>query len=187
MINLIILGSPGAGKGTQAEIIARKYDLYHLSSSKILKQKVKNTNLKEKIDFYLNTGKLVPNNLIIKLINVQVEKYLGKKGIIFDGYPRSLLQAKSLDNLFAKKNIKPALVINLDLKEKTAISRIMSRGQNSNRSDDKLDIVTERFKVYYRSTKPLLNYYKKEKRLINIDGQPDIETVNQNIQIALNH
>ena len=181
MLNLIIFGSPGAGKGTQAKMLAKQLDLLHISSGEILRQEAKNKKLATQINSYLDKGKLVPDELIIKLITERLEERLGKIGIIFDGYPRTLSQADFLDKLFERKKLKSPLVISLELEEDVAIQRILSRSKDSNRSDDKLKVITERLKIYHRDTEPLLEYYKSKKRLIKIDGRPDIETVNKAI------
>src|SRR5680860_74947 len=188
MLNLIIFGPPGAGKGTQAKMIADKLHLYHLSSGELLRQSAKNPEHNQEINSYLDFGKLVPDELIIKLIAKDLETHFNNGGVVFDGYPRTLFQAKSLDNLFTDRGINPATVINLELEDKVAIERVMSRAENSNRSDDRLEIVSERFKIYHELTEPLLEYYKSKNRLITIDGRLNIETINKNIEQKLkNH
>ena len=185
MFNLIIFGPPGAGKGTQAKIIAEKLHLYHLSSGELLRQAVKDKNYDKEIGSYLDAGKLVPDDLIIKLIATNLETHFNNGGIVFDGYPRTLFQAKSLDDLFAERGIDPITVVNLELEDKIAIERVMSRNKSSNRSDDNLPIISERFKVYHDLTEPLLNYYESKGRLVNVDGRSDIEKVNKDIEQIL--
>src|SRR5665811_1764180 len=173
MFNLIIFGPPGAGKGTQAKMIAEKLHLHHLSSGELLRQAVKDSAYTKEISSYLDAGRLVPDDLIIELIAIDLETHLNNGGIVFDGYPRTIFQAKSLDNLFAERGIEPITVINLELEDKIAIDRVMSRAENSNRSDDKLAVFTERFKVYHGLTEPLLSYYESKGRLMTVDGRPD--------------
>lgn len=186
MLNLIIFGSPGAGKGTQAELIARDYNILHISSGKLLREVVLESGESKDISKYLDQGHLVPDSIIMDLMSQEIKKHLEGKGLILDGYPRTIAQAKSLDKLFIDNNLAPAIVINLDLEEDVAISRIMSRAKYSNRSDDHLKVVGARLKIYQEQTKPLLNYYKDLGRLICIDGRPDPETVNKSIHLKLN-
>ncbi|MDI3496268.1 MAG: adenylate kinase [Patescibacteria group bacterium] len=181
MFNLIIFGPPGAGKGTQAQKLAQQFNLYHFSSGEILRQEIKNNKLDKKINSYLNAGKLVPDKLIITLMREKIENQLGKVNFIFDGYPRTLKQAKMLDKIFNEKKIKPALVISLELEEEIALQRILARSKDSNRSDDVLKVIKKRLKIYKKTTAPLLKYYAQKNRLIKINGRPDINQVNEEI------
>lgn len=185
MLNIIIFGPPGAGKGTQAEITAEKFKLFHLSSGEILRSAAKKPELEKEINSYLSSGRLVPDNLIIKMVNINIDKKIGQQGIIFDGYPRTIKQAKYLDATFEKKDVNKPIVLNLNLEEESAISRILSRGKNSERSDDNAKVIKERFKVYHKQTEPLLDYYREKGRLIDIDGEVDIEGVSKNIIVTL--
>ncbi len=181
MINLIIFGPPGAGKGTQAKLIAEKHQIHHLSSGEILRQEAAGGPLKEKLSSYLKAGQLVPDDLIIEMVEKIADVQLSTPGTIFDGYPRTLDQAKSLDKLFSKKEVSPATVINLCLEENEATERILLRGQHSGRTDDNLPAIKERFRIYHQETDALLKYYEQQNRVIDIDGSPDIVTVNATI------
>lgn len=185
MLNLIIFGSPGAGKGTQAQLLARDYNLSHISSGQLLREAALSEDQGGEISSYLDKGHLVPDDIIMKLMSPEIRKHLATDGLILDGYPRTIAQAKSLDKLFLDNNLKPAKVINLDLEESIAIDRIMSRAKYSNRSDDQLRVVSARLSIYQEQTKPLISYYQDLGRLISIDGRPDPETVNRNIQAAI--
>lgn len=180
MINLLIFGPPGAGKGTQAIAIAKKYNLHHISSGDILRQEAINGQLKDEIAKHLDAGQLVPDKLLNKMIEEAIAES-GNRGIIFDGYPRTLSQVKFLDELLAKYKRGMNIVINLTLDDETAIARILSRGKNSGRSDDRHEIVTKRFRIYYAQTSPLVNYYKERGIIVDIDGKPDVATVESHI------
>ncbi|MFA5184846.1 MAG: adenylate kinase [Patescibacteria group bacterium] len=181
MLNLIIFGSPGAGKGTQAALIAKKYRLDHLSSGDILRRELKNGQLGKEIKKYQDAGVLVPDRLIIKMVEKAALKKIKGAGFIFDGYPRNLKQAKSLDKFFRSQKTALYLVLNLKLSQKEAIGRILLRAQTSGRSDDNRQTLKRRFQVYQQQTAPLLDYYRRQKKVINIDGRPKIEAIFKDI------
>ena len=185
MLNIIIFGSPGSGKGTQAELISQKYKLSHLSSGELLRQELKNGILGEKIKKYQNAGKLVPDNIIISMMETAIRKKINGSGFIFDGYPRNLKQAKNLDKFLIKNNLPLSLVIDLKLNQKEALSRIIQRGKTSGRSDDNVKTITNRFKTYKIQTKPILEYYKNQKKVISIDGQPAIKDIFEKIKTII--
>jgi adenylate kinase len=182
MLNLIIFGPPGAGKGTQAKLIATQHKLVHLSSGEILRQKINNDDLGRKIKKYQDAGELIPNNLIIEIFQQEIIETLNPTGFVFDGYPRNIKQAKSLDLFLETNNLSVDLVLNLQLKEKTALDRIMSRAKTSQRSDDNIKTIEKRFEVYQAQTKPLLEYYKTQNKLIDINNELGIADVFQQIE-----
>jgi len=184
MINLIIFGPPGAGKGTQAELIAQKYRLTHLSSGEILRRERASKRFGRQIKKYQDSGKLVPDALVIKMVEANAAKKIAG-GLIFDGYPRNLKQARSLDKFFRKHRTPVVTVLNLRLSEDEAIRRIITRGLTSGRSDDKRATIKKRFAVYRTQTAPLLKYYRRQQRLITVDGRPDIKTVNRHISAII--
>ncbi len=174
MSNVLIFGPPGVGKGTQADLISKKYKLTHLSSGDLLRAELKHGRHKVKIKELLDAGKLVPDDMITEMIEKAVVQGLKKGGFLFDGYPRTLKQARSLDKFLKSKKVKLDAVINLKLSEKDAEKRILKRGQTSGRSDDNKKIIKARFGIYRTQTVPLLEYYKKQKKIINIDGRPAV-------------
>jgi len=185
MKNLIIFGSPGAGKGTQAGLIAAKYQLAHLSSGEILRQAVSSgSSLGAQIQAFQVRGELVPDELIIKIFQEQLDS-LNKQNFILDGYPRTLAQAHDLDEYL--KNQPITAIINLQLPEEEAIKRIILRGESSGRADDNEEVVRNRFTVYRAQTMPLLDYYKQQNKVIEIDGRPAIEEIFEKITAALDN
>jgi adenylate kinase len=185
MLNLIIFGPPGSGKGTQAELIAKKYKLTHLSSGDILRRELKNGALGKKIKQYQDNGQLVPDEIIIAMMEAAAVKKIMGRGFVFDGYPRNLKQAKSLDKFLRVKKIEITTVLNLKLSEAEASHRILLRSRTSGRSDDNLKTIKNRHKVYREQTAPLLKYYRAQKKLINIDGRPAIPLVAKEIKEKL--
>lgn len=185
MPHIIIFGSPGAGKGTQAKLVAAKYNLIHLSSGEMLRRELENGEFGNKIKRYLKAGKLVPNKIIIAMIETHLAKELGHGNFIFDGYPRTIKQASSLDVFLKERNIQVDLVINLKLSARDALKRILLRGKTSGRADDNQKTTINRLEVYKKQTAPLLKYYKKQKKLINIDGRQEIKKVFNEIILAI--
>lgn len=182
MTNLIIFGPPGAGKGTQAALIAKKFKLSHFSSGELLRRELKNGPLGLKIKQCQDAGRLVPDSLIIKMIETAAKKKLKGKGFIFDGYPRTIKQARALDSFLKRNKTAIDKVINLKLSEAEALERIMLRGKTSGRSDDNTKTIKSRFKVYRSQTKPLLDYYQGQKKIANVDGRPAIELIYKNLE-----
>ncbi len=187
MKTIIIFGSPGAGKGTQAKLLAKKYNFIHLSSGDLLREEVSSgTILGKKIKKYQDEGILVPNELLTELIEVNVKNNLNSSGLIFDGYPRSIEQANILNNILSKNNLELTTALTLNIEEEEALKRLLLRGKTSGRSDDNEKVIKKRFQVYYKETKPILNYYQEKNKLINISGKNSVETVQKEIITKLN-
>ncbi len=186
MLNIVIFGSPGAGKGTQAELLAASYGLSHLSSGDILRRELKKGPLGKEIKSYQDAGKLVPDKLIVAMMEKAMAKALKGKGMVLDGYPRNMAQAKKLDAFLKKRETSLNAVLNLKLPQVEAIKRLILRSQTSGRSDDNPKTIKARLKIYQEQTKPILEYYKVSKRLINIDGRPAIKEIEGNIRIIIN-
>lgn len=182
MLNLIIFGSPGAGKGTQAQLVAKDFNLKHISSGELLRMAALDLERSESISKYLEQGYLVPDQVVSDLVSEEIKKYINTDGLILDGYPRTIAQAKFLDSLFSELELESPKAIKLDLEETIAIERIMSRAKYSSRSDDQLKVISTRLETYKQQTKPLVDYYRDLGRLISIDGRPDPETVNKSIR-----
>lgn len=213
-MNIMFLGVPSSGKGTQAEFVSSKYKLAHLSIGELLRKKIDDPNdpqgqdIREKI----NKGILVDNDLIMQIIETFISNLSSDEGILFDGFPRSVDQAKLLDELFNKLGKNLDCVINLELDDRVVVERINGRRLCPNcgksyhvkfnppktintcdgcgselviREDDNEESIKGRLKTYYAQTFPLINYYKEQGKLISIDATQDIESIARNIDDIL--
>jgi len=186
MKNVIIFGPPGAGKGTQAVLIAEKHNLAHLSSGELFRDILQTeSELGDKIKSYYNQGVLVPDELTTELIRKGVKDNLDKGGFIFDGYPRSVEQAEILSNILSDSNLKLDAVLNLEINEEEAIQRILLRAKTSGRSDDNEETIRNRFQVYKDQTEPLLKHYEDKGKLININGERAIEEIAKDMDLEI--
>ncbi len=177
MKNYIIFGAPGAGKGTQAKLLAEKYGLIHLSSGEILRQEIKKGELGDRIKKCLAAGRLVPADMINQIMEKAIRHHKNAKGLIFDGFPRTLGQAKMLDKILTEVDHGVTAVLKIRISEEEGIKRIIERAKTSGRSDDNRKIIKERFKIYRAEMQPILDYYHKQKKLILIDGNGDIKEI----------
>lgn len=178
MLNLIFFGKPGAGKGTQAELVKKKYGLIHISTGDLFRSHIKNqTLLGRTTQEYLNSGKLVPDEITIKMLEAEFGEYVKPKGFILDGFPRTVGQAKSLEKFFEGKNLSLTKVISIEVDEKTLIERLLNRGKISGRTDD-LDLkkIQKRFQEYNDKTSPLIDFYTNRDKFQAVNG---LGTINQ--------
>ena len=181
-MNIVIFGPPGAGKGTQSKFIVDKYKLYQLSTGDLLRSEIKNkSDLGNKISSIINSGELVSDEIVGNLIEKFVSKEEFKNKIIFDGYPRTLAQAKKLDTLLEKTNQKINIVLKLSVSLETIKERIAERQTQEKRSDDSEEIAIKRFKTYQKSSEPILDYYKKYNLLSVINGEASITEISSEI------
>ena len=181
-MNLIIFGPPGAGKGTQADFIVNKYDLFQLSTGEVLRNEIKNkTKLGNEISSIINSGSLVSDDIVKKLVEIFISDKRYKDRIIFDGYPRNLTQAKNLNELLSKYDQKIDLVLKLSVSLETIKKRILERQTMEKRADDNEEIAIKRYKTYEKSTEPVIEYYKKLNLLKVIDGERSIDQINKEI------
>ena len=179
MLNIILFGKPGSGKGTQAEFIKQKYKLVHISTGDIFRENIKNqTDLGKLAQKYMNNGDLVPDNITIEMLKVEVDLNINSKGFLFDGFPRTVDQAISLDNHLQKKKLTIDLTIAIDVKDHILIERILNRGLTSGRKDDQDEIkIKNRFDEYNRKTSFLEVYYKNQNKFKIVDGFGKIDEV----------
>ena len=183
MLNIILFGKPGSGKGTQAEFIKEKYKLVHISTGEIFRKNIKNkTDLGKLAQKYMNNGDLVPDNVTIGMLKTEVDSNINSKGFLFDGFPRTVDQAISLDNYLQKKKLKIDLTIAIDVKDDILIERILNRGLTSGRKDDQDEIkIKNRFDEYNSKTSFLEEYYKNQNKFKIVDGFGKIDEVTKRL------
>ena len=186
-MNLIIFGPPGAGKGTQSNFIAKSYNLFQLSTGDILREQIKKkTDLGVKISPVINSGSFVSDEIVSDLIEKVIKDKKYNNRIIFDGYPRSLVQARNLDNLLNKYHQKISIVLKLSVSLETIKKRISERRTIEKRPDDNEEIAIKRYQTYEKSTEPVIEYYKRLNLLKVIDGERSIDQINKEISDIIN-
>ena len=186
---IILLGPPGAGKGTQAAFIKEKFNIAHISTGDMLREAVKNeTSLGLTAKAIMARGDYVPDDLLLEIINERVGQDDCKNGFILDGYPRNEVQAKSLDTILSKSNNSIDGILQIDVDFSVLEKRIEGRAQDNNseiREDDNLQVMKKRLKVYIDQTEPLISYYSNHKNFIVINGMNEISKVSEDIKINL--
>ena len=187
MFNLILFGPPGSGKGTQSEKLVEKYKLVHLSTGNLLRSEIaEKTPLGIEAKHFIDKGQLVPDEVVIGMVDSFFDKHAEANGFLFDGFPRTVAQAEALDKLLHLKKSDISLVLLLDVNEEELIQRLLSRGAKSDRTDDKDEnILRNRQEVYRRETLPVANYYQKMKKVAHMDGMGEIEQVFERLCTAI--
>ena len=186
MLNLVIFGAPGSGKGTQSEILIEQYGLDHISTGDILRGEIKaGSELGKAAKGYIDAGQLVPDGLIIDMIEKVLGERKPKKGIILDGFPRTVAQAEALDALFAKLGTRVHAVLDLQVEEAELIDRLLKRGQESGRSDDNLETIQKRLGVYHAQTAPIAAHYAQQGVHHAIQGSGAISDITARIARVL--
>ena len=185
MFNLVLFGPPGSGKGTQSENIVTTYNLQHVSTGDLLRDEVsRHTPLGTEAKKYMDQGLLVPDEVVIGMISGKIDDMPDARGFIFDGFPRTRLQAEALDKLLEFKNTKIHLVLALEVPEPELTKRLLGRGETSGRSDDNEDIITKRIKEYHSKTQPVANYYSAQGKLEHATGD---HTIAETFKILSRH
>jgi len=176
------MGPPGVGKGTQAKILSKILNVTHLSTGEILRNEIKmNTEIGKIAKSFIDHGNFVPDNIILDIIYEKISIKASNKGYLFDGFPRTIPQATGFDKLLIEMGEDLKAAINLTADENELIKRIIDRGKSSGRSDEAIDIVKKRQKIYWEETAPLLDFYDKRGLLITVDGLGDIDIITKRI------
>ena len=186
-MNIILFGPPGAGKGTQAKHLVKKLNNFQISTGDILREEIKNnSDIGKKIIDDMNDGRFVSDEIVNQLLENQVFDPQKRNKLIFDGYPRSINQAKNLDLLLVSSNQKIDFVFFLNVNKETIIKRIQKRKILEKRSDDELDTILKRYDTYMETTKPVLDFYSKNSNFHEIDGSDEIEQITNKIDTFIN-
>ena len=183
MINIVLFGKPGAGKGTQAEFLKAKYNLIHLSTGDIFRFNIKNeTDLGKLAKTFMDKGDLVPDEVTIKMLQKEVDKNSDSAGFLFDGFPRTIAQAEALDIFLNSKNDKITATIALDADDEILVHRLLERGKTSGRPDDQdEEKIRNRYQEYNEKTAPLTQYYQSQNKFFAINGIGKIEEVTERL------
>ena len=183
MKNFVLFGKPGSGKGTQAEHLSEKYKLYHISTGDLFRKNIsQNTNLGLLAQSYMDKGELVPDEVTIKMLENEIKENPQSKGFLFDGFPRTIAQAESLDKFLKSIDMQINATIALDVDEEELISRIIDRGKTSNRSDDQdIEKIENRFNEYNKKTSTLIRYYKDQKKFFELDGSGTVDEITKRL------
>lgn len=189
MINIVLFGKPGAGKGTQAEFLKQKYNLVHLSTGDIFRFNIKNdTELGQLAKTYMDKGALVPDAVTIKMLEDIVNKNLDAAGFLFDGFPRTLAQAKELDDFLLHKGWNITATIALEASDEILVNRILERGKTSGRSDDQdEEKIRHRYQEYNEKTAPLMSYYNEQNKFYTVDGIGSIVEITERLSKVIDN
>ncbi|RIH64133.1 adenylate kinase [Mariniphaga sediminis] len=179
MLNLVLFGPPGAGKGTQAEFLINSFGLIHLSTGDLLRSEIAaGTELGLKAKANMDKGELVPDEVVIGMIKSKLDANQNAKGFIFDGFPRTVDQAKALDNLLNENKTPVSGMLSLEVEKQELIDRLLERGKISGRADDQdQSVIENRINVYNKKTLPLIEYYKKQGKHFGINGMGSISDI----------
>lgn len=184
MINLILFGKPGAGKGTQASLIKEHYQLKHISTGDVFRFNIKNeTKLGKMAKAYMDQGDLVPDDVTIAMLQDEVEQHPGARGFIFDGFPRTTAQSEALDAFLSSKGMTINATIALEADDEALIQRLLERGKVSGRPDDQdEEKIRNRFGEYNQKTAPLIQYYKAQGKFHSVNGIGSIEDITERLK-----
>ena len=186
MLNIVIFGAPGSGKGTQSERIVEKYGINHISTGDVLRAEIKNgTELGKTAKGYIDQGQLIPDELMIDILASVFDSFKDSKGVIFDGFPRTIAQAEALKKMLAERGQDVSVMVDLDVPEEELMVRLIKRGKDSGRADDNEETIKKRLHVYHSQTAPLIDWYKNEKKYQHINGLGTMEGIFAEIREAV--
>ena len=188
MLNIVIFGAPGSGKGTQSDKLIEHYNLFHISTGDVLRDHIRRgTELGQIAKGFIDQGQLVPDELIIDILAQVIDdnKKYTSEGVIFDGFPRTIPQAEALEQLMADRGTQIDAVVGLEVPEEELIKRILLRGKMSGRSDDNEETARKRLETYHNQTAPLKAYYEEQGKYLAINGQGSIDDIFELIKEAL--
>ena len=178
MLNIVIFGAPGSGKGTQSERIVEKYGINHISTGDVLRAEIKNgTELGKTAKGYIDQGQLIPDELMIDILASVFDSFKDSKGVIFDGFPRTIAQAEALKKMLAERGQDVSVMVDLEVPEDELMVRLIKRGKDSGRVDDNEETIKKRLHVYHSQTAPLIDWYKNEKKYQHINGLGTMEGI----------
>ncbi len=178
MANIVIFGPPGSGKGTQSQRIKEKYNLAHISTGEMLRDRIeRGTELGKLADSYISKGNLVPDEVIVSMLEKEMEKAEAAGGIILDGFPRTVRQAEALDKMLKRRGSEISHVIGLEVPDEMVTERLLKRGEESGRSDDNAEAIKQRLEVYHNTTVPVKEYYSRQGLYRPVDGSKEIEEI----------
>lgn len=187
MINIVLFGKPGAGKGTQAEFLKEKYNLVHLSTGDIFRFNIKNdTDLGKLAKTFMDKGDLVPDEVTIKMLQSEVDRNPNAKGFLFDGFPRTIAQAEALDAFLSSKEQGITATIALEADDEILVKRLLERGKTSGRADDQdEEKIRNRYQEYNEKTAPLMDYYKGQNKFHPVNGIGSIEAITERLSSVI--
>ena len=178
MLNIVIFGAPGSGKGTQSERIVEKYGINHISTGDVLRAEIKNgTELGKTAKGYIDQGQLIPDELMIDILASVFDSFKDSKGVIFDGFPRTIAQAEALKKMLAERGQDVSVMVDLEVPEDELMVRLIKRGKDSGRADDNEETIKKRLHVYHSQTAPLIDWYKNETKYQHINGLGTMEGI----------
>ena len=178
MLNIVIFGAPGSGKGTQSERIVEKYGINHISTGDVLRAEIKNgTELGKTAKGYIDQGQLIPDELMIDILASVFDSFKDRKGVIFDGFPRTIAQAEALKTMLAERGQDVSVMVDLEVPEDELMVRLIKRGKDSGRADDNEETIKKRLHVYHSQTAPLIDWYKNERKYQHINGLGTMEGI----------
>lgn len=185
MLNLVLFGAPGSGKGTQSEKIINEYGLYHISTGDLLRDHIaRNTSYGKTANEYISKGNLIPDELMMQILEEELDKHIaaGAAGVVFDGFPRTIPQADALNELLLRKGTELHAVVGLEVPAADLTERLLKRGLESGRSDDNAQTIAHRLEVYHSQTEPLREYYRNCGKFISVNGKGLVDDIFHDIE-----